>query len=160
MFIRSLDEKELEKEALESMMGSSVDDKIFPQSDVGQSMRWSKFKNIVILLNQLYGGDALVKLYAGSVFPVLEIIKAWSKLMPITPNSQHLNVSLRNTEMIIWQFRQTQKNTFSVLRRKRMTILATHALVILARPRWGNLSSCECLSRMKSSCKGPKRTMR
>ncbi len=68
MFIRSLDEKELEKEALESMMGSSVDDKIFPQSDVGQSMRWSKFKNIVILLNQLYGGDALVKLYAGSVF--------------------------------------------------------------------------------------------
>ena len=45
MFIRSLDEKELEKEALESMMGSSVDDKIFPQSDVGQSMRWSKFKN-------------------------------------------------------------------------------------------------------------------
>ena len=76
MIIRSLDEKELEKEALESMMGSSVDDKIFPQSDVGQSMRWSKFKNIVILLNQLYGGDALVKLYAGSVFPVLEIIKA------------------------------------------------------------------------------------
>ena len=34
MFIRSLDEKELEKKV----------DKIFPQSEIGQSMRWSKFK--------------------------------------------------------------------------------------------------------------------
>ena len=44
MFIRSLDEKELETEELEHMTGEKMD-KIFPQSAVGQSMRWSKFKN-------------------------------------------------------------------------------------------------------------------
>ena len=44
MFIRSLDEKELETEELENsgMTGLS---KIFPSSAVGQSMRWSRFKN-------------------------------------------------------------------------------------------------------------------
>lgn len=44
MFIRSLDEKELETEEFENMTGESMD-KIFPQSAIGQSMRWSKFKN-------------------------------------------------------------------------------------------------------------------
>lgn len=44
MFIRSLDEKELETEELENMSGEKMS-KIFPQSDIGQSMRWSKFKN-------------------------------------------------------------------------------------------------------------------
>lgn len=44
MFIRSLDEKELETEEFENMNGEKMD-KIFPQSPIGQSMRWSKFKN-------------------------------------------------------------------------------------------------------------------
>lgn len=44
MFIRSLDEKELETEEFENMSGEKMD-KIFPQSPMGQSMRWSKFKN-------------------------------------------------------------------------------------------------------------------
>ena len=44
MFIRSLDEKELEIEEFENMSGEKMD-KIFPQSPIGQSMRWSKFKN-------------------------------------------------------------------------------------------------------------------
>lgn len=44
MFIRSLDEKELETEEFENMTGEKMD-KIFPQSSAGQSMRWSKFKN-------------------------------------------------------------------------------------------------------------------
>lgn len=44
MFIRSLDEKELETEEFENMTGEKMD-KIFPQSPIGQSMRWSKFKN-------------------------------------------------------------------------------------------------------------------
>lgn len=44
MFIRSLDEKELETEEFETMTGEKMA-KIFPQSPVGQSMRWSKFKN-------------------------------------------------------------------------------------------------------------------
>ena len=44
MFIRSLDEKELETEELENVSGEKMG-KIFPQSPAGQSMRWSKFKN-------------------------------------------------------------------------------------------------------------------
>lgn len=44
MFIRSLDEKELETEEFENMTGEKMD-KIFPQSSAGQSIRWSKFKN-------------------------------------------------------------------------------------------------------------------
>lgn len=44
MFIRSLDEKELETEAFENMSGETIE-KIFPQTPNGQSMRWSKFKD-------------------------------------------------------------------------------------------------------------------
>lgn len=44
MFIRSLDEKELENEEFENMTGEKMP-KIFPQSTAGQSMRWSKFKD-------------------------------------------------------------------------------------------------------------------
>lgn len=44
MFIRSLDEKELENEEFENMTGEKMP-KIFPLSAAGQSMRWSKFKN-------------------------------------------------------------------------------------------------------------------
>lgn len=44
MFIRSLDEKELENEEYENM-GGEKKAKIFPNSAIGQSMRWSKFKN-------------------------------------------------------------------------------------------------------------------
>ena len=44
MFIRSLDEKELETEEFENMTGEEMD-KIFPQTPTGQSMRWSRFIN-------------------------------------------------------------------------------------------------------------------
>lgn len=44
MFIRSLDEKELEKESFEAISGEKVP-KIFPEDADGQAMRWSKFKN-------------------------------------------------------------------------------------------------------------------
>ncbi|WP_246469437.1 type I restriction-modification system subunit M N-terminal domain-containing protein [Cohnella nanjingensis] len=43
MFIRSLDEKELENESIEALGGESVT-KLFPQDEQGQSMRWSRFK--------------------------------------------------------------------------------------------------------------------
>lgn len=43
MFIRSLDEKELENEQFANTAGVTLD-KIFPQTEEGQSMRWSKFK--------------------------------------------------------------------------------------------------------------------
>jgi type I restriction enzyme M protein len=44
MFIRSLDEKELENESFEALSGETMP-KIFPQDEEGQSMRWSKFKS-------------------------------------------------------------------------------------------------------------------
>ncbi len=43
MFIRSLDEKELENESFEALSGVEMP-KIFPQDEEGQDMRWSKFK--------------------------------------------------------------------------------------------------------------------
>ncbi|WP_088188047.1 class I SAM-dependent DNA methyltransferase [Desulfosporosinus sp. FKA] len=43
MFIRSLDEKELENESFEALSGENMP-KIFTQDEIGQSMRWSKFK--------------------------------------------------------------------------------------------------------------------
>lgn len=42
MFIRSLDEKELENEQIENLGGEVK--KIFPPNEEGQAMRWSKFK--------------------------------------------------------------------------------------------------------------------
>lgn len=44
MFIRSLDEKELETEEFENMSGEKLP-KIFPQTPTGQMMRWSKYKD-------------------------------------------------------------------------------------------------------------------
>ena len=44
MFIRSLDEKELENESFEALAGEKME-KIFPQDEDGQSMRWSRFKD-------------------------------------------------------------------------------------------------------------------
>jgi len=43
MFIRSLDEKELENERMEALSGQTMP-KIFPQTEEGQMMRWSRFK--------------------------------------------------------------------------------------------------------------------
>lgn len=44
MFIRSLDEKDLEAEQFEAISGEKMP-KIFPLDAEGQAMRWSKFKN-------------------------------------------------------------------------------------------------------------------
>lgn len=43
MFIRSLDEKDLESEMTEALTGETMP-KVFPLDEEGQSMRWSKFK--------------------------------------------------------------------------------------------------------------------
>lgn len=44
MFLRSMDEKELQNEQMEALSGESMP-KVFPQDVAGQSMRWSKFKD-------------------------------------------------------------------------------------------------------------------
>ena len=66
MFIRSLDEKELETEGFEHMTGEKLP-KIFPQSEAGQSMRWSKFKN----MDPRYIYDIM----AQRVFPAIKNLK-------------------------------------------------------------------------------------
>lgn len=43
MFIRSLDEKELENESFENLTGETMP-KIFPPTEAGQNLRWSRFK--------------------------------------------------------------------------------------------------------------------
>ncbi len=45
IFIRSLDEREQENEAMENLLGTKRP-KIFPQTEKGQLMRWSRFKNL------------------------------------------------------------------------------------------------------------------
>ena len=66
MFIRSLDEKELETEEFENMTGEKMD-KIFPQSAAGQSMRWSKFKD--------NDPRAIYDVIAQRVFPAIKNMK-------------------------------------------------------------------------------------
>lgn len=44
MFIHQLDEREIEIEHMETLTGVKVEH-IFPQSEIGQSMRWSRFKD-------------------------------------------------------------------------------------------------------------------
>ena len=44
IFIRALDEREQENESMENLLGTKQP-RIFPQSELGQSMRWSRFKN-------------------------------------------------------------------------------------------------------------------
>lgn len=44
MFIRSLDEKDLEAESFEALGGDKLP-KVFPETEEGQAMRWSNFKN-------------------------------------------------------------------------------------------------------------------
>lgn len=66
MFIRSLDEKELENEAFEVDSGVQMN-KIFPQSEAGQAMRWNRFKN----------GDPgdIYALMSRRIFPAIKGIK-------------------------------------------------------------------------------------
>lgn len=66
MFIRSLDEKELETEEFENMTGEKMK-KIFPLSATGQSMRWSKFKN--------HDARDIYDVIAKIVFPAIKNMK-------------------------------------------------------------------------------------
>lgn len=66
MFIRSLDEKELENEDFEVNAKITLD-KIFPQSPEGQSMRWSKFKD--------KDSREIFNLMSSRVFPAIKKMK-------------------------------------------------------------------------------------
>lgn len=63
MFIRSLDEKELENESFEALSGEAMP-KIFPQDEDGQSMRWCKFKT--------KDSRMIYEIVANKVFPFIK----------------------------------------------------------------------------------------
>lgn len=86
MFIRSLDEKELETEEFENMTGEAMD-KIFPQSAVGQSMRWSKFKN--------NDPRNIYDIIAQRVFPAIKNMK-YGKLPDFTEQGELIEIADEN----------------------------------------------------------------
>ena len=95
MFIRSLDEKELETEEFENMMNDGTQlKKIFPQTVSGQAMRWSKFKN--------RDPRDIYDLISQRVFPAIKNFKN-GKLPDFSPSGEMIEVtgdemgSLENT---------------------------------------------------------------
>lgn len=88
MFIRSLDEKELEYEEFANMTGEKAD-LIFPQSEAGQSMRWSKFKN--------RDSREIFDLVSQRVFPAVKKMK-YGKLPDFNDKGELIEISDRSDE--------------------------------------------------------------
>lgn len=63
IFIRSLDQKELENEKMQTL-GSEISSWIFPQSNEGQKMRWSKFTHL--------GAIEMFDIVANQAFPFIK----------------------------------------------------------------------------------------
>ena len=82
MFIRSLDEKELETEEFANLTGETAD-LIFPQSETGQSIRWSKFKN--------RDSREIFDLISQRVFPAVKKMK-YGKLPDFNDNGELIEV--------------------------------------------------------------------
>ncbi|MBR4473540.1 MAG: SAM-dependent DNA methyltransferase [Oscillospiraceae bacterium] len=82
MFIRSLDEKELETEEFENMTGEKLP-KIFPQSEIGQNMRWSRFKNNDP--RQIY------EVISRHVFPAIKNLR-YGRLPDFTPQGEMIEI--------------------------------------------------------------------
>lgn len=66
MFIRSLDQKEIENEKM-AALGFGAPNYIFPQTESGQSMRWSKFKDA--------DAEVIFKTLRLKVFPAIKEMK-------------------------------------------------------------------------------------
>ena len=81
MFIRSLDEKELEIENMESM--GIPGEHIFPPSEIGQSMRWSKFKDS--------DPREIFDIMGKYVFPAIKNMK-YGRLPDFTPQGEMIDV--------------------------------------------------------------------
>lgn len=82
MFIRSLDEKELEAEEFANMTGNTADH-IFPQSEIGQAMRWSKFKD--------KDAREIFNLVSQRVFPAVKKMK-YGKLPDFDDNGEMIEI--------------------------------------------------------------------
>lgn len=83
MFIRSLDEKETENESFEAISGIPGP-KIFPQTETGQMMRWSKFKN--------KDPRAIFDVVKNRVFPAVKNMKC-GRLPDFDENGEMIEVS-------------------------------------------------------------------
>ncbi len=83
MFIRSLDEKELETEEFENMTGETLP-KVFPQSQGGQAMRWSRFKDKDP--RQIYD------LISQRVFPAIKNLK-YGRLPDFTEQEEMIDIA-------------------------------------------------------------------
>ena len=88
MFIRSLDEKELENEEFANMTGETAD-LIFPQSEIGQAMRWSKFKD--------RDSREIFDLISQRVFPAVKKMK-YGKLPDFNDNGELIEIPDRADE--------------------------------------------------------------
>ena len=86
MFIRSLDKKELENEEFANMTGETPD-LIFPQSEIGQAMRWSKFKN--------RDSREIFDLISQRVFPAVKKMK-YGKLPDFNDKGELIEIADRN----------------------------------------------------------------
>ena len=82
MFIRSLDEKELETEEFENMTGEQLP-KIFPQSANGQAMRWSRFKD--------QHPQQIYDVISQRVFPAIKNLKC-GKLPDFNPQGEMIPI--------------------------------------------------------------------
>ena len=83
MFIRSLDEKELEQEEFDHMTGSTGK-RIFPASSAGQSMRWSRFKD--------RDPREIFDILSQKVFPAIKNMKNGS-LLDFSENGEMIKIS-------------------------------------------------------------------
>lgn len=86
MFIRSLDEKELETEEFANSMGIEADEfeLIFPKSATGQAMRWSKFKN--------RDSREIFDIISQRVFPAVKKMK-YGKLPDFDENGEIIEIA-------------------------------------------------------------------
>ncbi len=88
MFIRSLDEKELENEEFANLTGETAD-LIFPQSEIGQAMRWSKFKD--------RDSREIFDLISQRVFPAVKKMK-YGKLPDFDDRGELIEIPDRGNE--------------------------------------------------------------
>ena len=97
MFIRSLDEKELATEDFENMAGEKMEH-IFPASEAGQSMRWSRFKDKdsreIFLTMQQRVFPAIKKMKYGRL-PDLTQTASWWRLQTTPPARMRATPPLR-----------------------------------------------------------------
>ena len=104
MFIRSLDEKELATEDFENMAGEKMEH-IFPASEAGQSMRWSRFKDKdsreIFLTMQQRVFPAIKKMKYGRLPDFNEkgeLVEVLSKLEQAQQEAEKLGKSLSEKE--------------------------------------------------------------